>query len=158
MDTSFLKNLSFNELTDLLREAEQVAREKNPTNIALAKRQEAMLAARQLDDELREVKMKRIISRLKSFLKPGMKLKMKGCKDGKGLREFIKWDDNDNLVCWQITLKRQYNQTGRREGGVFSITETETKTHQVTTHMANKVQMIQFVAGGQLVPLKKLIG
>lgn len=150
MDTSFLKNLSFNELTDLLREAEQVAREKNPDNIRLAKRQAEEWAKQKREDELHEQKILRIVCRLKSFLKPGMLLKMKGCKDGKGLREFIKWDSHDNLVCWQISISRQWSPKADK------FLSREVNTNVVTTHMADKVQMIQL--HDQLIPLNKLIG
>lgn len=151
-----VEQLTFAELTKLIVVVQNEIHKKDPRIIAQRKQQEEWDAERERVDAIKEAYSEKVETYLRGVLKPGMKLKMKGCKDGKGIREFIKWDDNDNLVCWQIVLKRQYNQTGRREGGIFSITET--KTNQVTTHMADKVQMIQYVAGGQLVPLSKLIG
>lgn len=78
----------------------------------------------------------RLVASLKAFLKPGMKLKMRGCKDGTGIREFIKWDGN-SLVCWQIIRRRSFVAGNPRAPRV-----EEFNTNQVTTHMANKVQEI----------------
>jgi hypothetical protein len=60
----------------------------------------------------------KIVAWLKINLKPGMKLQMKGCRDGHGIREFIRWH-NGNLVCWQVFEERAQQQ--------------------VTTHMPDKV-------------------
>lgn len=112
---------------------------RDPSVIAERKRIEDFEAARKLLETLTTVRSLKILTALERALKPGMRLKMNGCKDGLGLREFIKWDKG-NIVCWQIRRTRKWNQTGRRENGIF--TYVEEKTNQVTTHMANKVARV----------------
>jgi hypothetical protein len=146
-----ISQLSFIELKELHDAVGVAMRTKDPAYIAEQKRFAEILAKRQKEGEAHEEKMERIIPQLKTILKPGMRLKMKGCKDGKGIREFIKWDDNDHLVCWQVSLIREWNSVKQ----VFKVREV--KTNFVTTHMPDKIQMIQCPAGGQLVPLSKII-
>lgn len=76
--------------------------------------------------EEKEAKEKALVIKLKKVVKPGTRLKMKGCRDSEGIREFINWDHNNSLVCWQL-------YRGER-------------TNQVTTHMPDKVQKV-FVHG-----------
>jgi hypothetical protein len=89
------------------------------------------------EQEVEEAKQEGIVAKLKSILKPGMRLKMKGCKDRKGIREFIRWDVCNNLVCWQICQRMSYI------GGDYRYPRREEwNSNIVTTHMPNKVQEI----------------
>jgi hypothetical protein len=81
--------------------------------------------------QLAEARAPKILAWLKDHLQPGMKLKMKGCRDGHGLRQFIRWDRYGNLVCWQINIGRKWTR------GYIKVPE-EVGT-QVTTHMPDKV-------------------
>lgn len=74
-----------------------------------------------------------LVSKLKKFIEPGTRLKMKGCRDRSGVREFIRWDGN-NLVCWQIL-------SGER-------------TDCVTTHMPDKVTKV--FKDGKIYPVRSL--
>jgi hypothetical protein len=76
-----------------------------------------------------EAEEKALVAKLQKVIKPGTRLKMKGCKDGHGLREFIEWEGN-NLVCWQISRSVV--------GGCLNVTRNKI----VTTHMPDKVQEI----------------
>jgi len=82
-----------------------------------------------------EAKENALVEKLQKVVKPGVRLKMKGCKDGLGLREFIRWDGS-SLVCWQ--LKRQV--TWARDYKSKKVEEINTNI--VTTHMPDKVQEI----------------
>jgi len=122
---------------------------RDPRIIAQRKQMAAIQAEDEKENQLHEEKMERIVRYLKAVVKPGMRLKMKGCKDGKGLREFIKWGENDNLVCWQIFVSRRWSPSSNK------FSHSETNTNAVTTHMADKVQMVQL--HDQLIPISKLI-
>lgn len=123
------------------------SRERDPVRIA--ERQAAYIAAstsKALQDR-KDAENRTLVVKLKAFLKPGMKLKMKGCKDGSGIRQFIEWNKSDSLVCWQIKLQRQ-----RIANGYF---RSEERTNQVTTHMPDKVT--QIFVDGRPVPIKNFI-
>lgn len=142
--------MNLKEITDQLRDAthdkllvladwcQSEATKRDPVKIAYEKKMAESLAKYQAEVDRESAEERALIVKLKKFIKPGMKLKMRGCKDGTGIREFISWDTNDNLVCWQISLQRQ-----RIANGYY---RSEERTNQVTTHMANKVQQI-FVDG-----------
>jgi hypothetical protein len=78
---------------------------------------------------------------------------MSGCRDGKGIREFIRWDSNDNLICWQIRLCHQWVKTGM--GGCGEYRTVETKTNQVTTHMPDKISWINLY--GKEITIRKFL-
>jgi hypothetical protein len=150
-----LEQLTYSQMVSLEAHWKRIKDSKDPVNVAYAKQREKLMAEHQKKTDLRNESLERIVFCLKPILKPGMRLKMKGCKDGKGLREFIKWDENDNLVCWQIIVARKRIINGA--GVVGQVCIAEEKTNIVTTHMPDKIQMIQVASGGQLVPLSKLI-
>jgi hypothetical protein len=82
-----------------------------------------------------EAAEKALVAKLSAVIKPGTRLKMKGCKDRLGLREFIRWDGS-NLVCWQIRRQLIYSRDFKTQK------VEEFNTNQVTTHMPDKVQEI----------------
>jgi len=117
-----VEDLSYAELTELLAVVQGWLWKKNPTYIAQQSQYAAITEKRRQEALDREAHMVLVVGALQGNLEPGMILKMKGCKDGSGIREFIRWQDN-NLVCWQI-----------KRGGV--------RTNQVTVHMADKVTQV----------------
>lgn len=76
-------------------------------------------------------------------LKEGNILKMVGCRDGHGYREFIRWTPNNNLVCWQMEAERSR--------GNYKVFVPASRGILVTTHMADKVSKIQL--NGKFVPI-----
>ena len=136
-----LQEAAHDELQALAEWCRSEAVKRDPVRLKEQEEAAKRIAAYRQEQAEKADKLNRIVAGLKTFLKPGMKLKMRGCKDGSGIREFIKWD-GDYLVCWQISRQRRYIQEGM--GGRW-VTE-ETKTNQVTTHMADKVARI-FVDG-----------
>lgn len=128
------KNFTTAQLADLASWAHIEGRNRDPQVIAERKIQEEFWRKREEEGKVKEEHNAKVYRVLQKLLKPGTKLKMRGCKDGSGIREFIKWDENDNLVCWQIVRRRVFTK------GAVSFTEE--KTNQVTTHMPDKVSRI----------------
>ena len=137
--TDQLNNFSHVELLTLADWCKAESSRRDPVKIALDKQLAESFAKYQAEQDRKNAEERAWVVKLKAFIKPGMKLKMMGCKDGLGLREFIKWE-NDQLVCWQIKRVRR----GWQSAGT-SVVE-EINTNFVTTHMANKVSRI-FVDG-----------
>lgn len=131
--TDQLVDSTYAELLDLAVWCQSAANRKDPVRLREEAAHEAWLEDRRKAQEEKQAEDDRILIALKTTLKPGMKLKMKGCKDGSGIREFIRFDGG-NLVCWQIKVQRQ-----RIANGYY---RSEERTNQVTTHMADKVQEI----------------
>lgn len=131
--TDQLRDVTHDKLLELTNWCQSEATKRDPVKIAFEKALAESMVKYQAEQDQREDEDRALVVKLKRLLKPGMKLKMRGCKDGLGLREFIKWE-NDHLMCWQIIR-------GRR-GVPGHIVTFENKTNQVTTHMPNKVQEI----------------
>jgi hypothetical protein len=127
--TDQLRDWTHDELVSLANWCQSESRQRDPAVIAEQKRQAAFWVERDKLAKEKEAHNEKVEASLRKLLKPGMRLKMKGCKDGRGLREFIRWDGS-NLVCWQILRHRAWD----------SKTWREEKTNQVTTHMPDKVQ------------------
>ena len=138
--TNQLRDFAHDELVALANWCQSEATARDPRRLAEIAAHEKWLENRRMEEEAYELKLNRLVTGLKTFLKPGMKLKMRGCKDGTGLREFISWDTSNNLVCWQLQRVRRLDANYRLIGW------EETKTNQVTTHMPDKVARI-FVDG-----------
>lgn len=136
--TNQLRDFAHDELLTLAKWCQSEATKKDPVKLAYEKALAESMVKYQAEQDRKNAEERALVVKLKRFLKPGMKLKMRGCKDGLGLREFIKWDQNDNLVCWQLQVTRQRVANG--------YSRFEERTNQVTTHMANKVSRI-FVDG-----------
>lgn len=126
--TNQLRNFAHDELLTLANWCQAEADRK--VSEIQQKEAENGQAKRELEQADRDAKTNRLVTALKKVLKPGVTLKMKGCKDGAGIREFIRWDNSNNLVCWQIRRRR------------LPRGWEDTKTNQVTTHMPDKVQEI----------------
>jgi len=139
--TDQLRDFAHDELLILAKWCQSEATKKDPVKLAYEKQMQESMAKYQAEQDRKNAENRVLIVKLKRFLKPGMTLKMRGCKDGQGIREFISWDTNDNLVCWQIKVVRQRVANG--------YSRSEERTNQVTTHMANKVSRI-FVNGTAL--------
>lgn len=142
-----LEQLSFSELQKILRIASDLAHAKNPETIEYNKKMIAIRAERDRTAAVENARNAAILEKLRLALKPGMRLKMKGCKDRVGFREFIKFDENDNLVCWQILRRRTWND----KVAVYDVA----RSNQVTTHMPNKVSWV--LIDNVQVPIKNLI-
>jgi hypothetical protein len=148
-----LNNLSFTQLKELLSAVEKMVQKKDPANIAREAAEKKYDAERTRMYVIRETRQDKILKFLKTTLVPGQRLKMSGCKDGKGIREFIKWDENNNLVCWQIAITDQWMKAGFGDMGKYVRREVNTNT--VTTHMPDKV--VWFDVKGAQVSVKKHI-
>ena len=129
-----VKALTDDQLCALQASIQVELNDRDPHIIAQRKQMQDYWTERERKGKLQELYINHLLRGLKPILKPGMRLKMTGCKDGKGIREFIKFDENDNLVCWQIKV-------GRRAGG-FGYVDFEENTYQVTTHMPDKVSWV----------------
>ena len=147
-----LEQLSFAELTALEPQFQAIKNKKDPVLIAKNAERERFWKECAERGKAKAKHCGTVRIALAKLLKPGMLLKMKGCKDGRGLREFIKWDNNDNLVCWQISHRVWSEVIG---GGKVVRRETTEKTNQVTTHMADKVSWV--LIDNVQVPVNKLI-
>ena len=88
---------------------------------------ERLMSIRKASEKKKADQTASLVSKLKKVLKPGMWIKMKGCKDGLGLREFIQWTDHDDLLCWQLY------RSSSVKGDIFS------RTSYTTVHMPDKV-------------------
>lgn len=132
--TDTLRDAAHDELLALAEWCRSESVNRDPAVIAQNKLAKDRWTKYQAEQDRKDAENRALVVKLKKFLKPGMKLKMKGCKDGLGLREFIRWDERDNLVCWQIQVLRQRVANG--------YSRSEERTNQVTTHMADKVQRI----------------
>ncbi len=149
---SLTKDFTTRQFSELASWAHSEGRKRDPEVIAESARLEAIWKERDAAAKVKEKEVNRITKILKALLKPGMRLKMKGCKDGQGIREFIEWDENDNLVCWQL------RQTRRLKNGMapqLGYTVNIEKTNQVTTHMPDKVTRI--LVDGKAQPIKSFI-
>ena len=142
--TDTLRNLAHDELKQLADWCNSEARKKDPVYLAEQAQQAKWEAERQAKYAAEAAHLNRVAKALKALLKPGMMLKMKGCKDGLGLREFIRWED-DNLVCWQLSRRREWNPNTKL------FTYKEERTNQVTTHMADKVSRVFINGTGLLI-------
>lgn len=139
MNRAYIKSLSFEELKELSAVVNGELYLKNPENIAQREREDKFYAAQRAKNAEKKRINDHMCKELKKILVPGMRLRMKGCKDGAGLREFIRWD-NDHLVCWKIFVRRQWVKTGMGDAGHYDTFKT--KTNFVTTHMPDKVMMV----------------
>lgn len=142
-----LEELSFTELQKVLRIASDLAHAKNPETIEYNKKMIAIRAERDRNAAVENARNDAILEKLRLVLKPGMRLKMKGCKDGVGLREFIEFGKNNHLVCWQLLRRRTWN-------GKVAVYDVA-RSNQVTTHMPNKVSWV--LIDNVQVPIKNLI-
>lgn len=87
---------------------------------------------------------------VETHLKPGDRLKMKGCKDGEGIREFIRIDTSYGayrIRCLQIL------RTKRRMPGDVGWTIVE-EEGQNTLHLIDKLTHVEI--GGKWVKVKEL--
>ena len=150
---SLLKLLTREELLEVEEWSRNKAHDLDPEVISDRAQQAAYWAEREREGKIKEAHNKKVLKVLKKVLVPGTVLKMNGCKDGTGLREFIRWDEHDNLVCWQIQRSRQWKKTGMGDKGEFIYVET--KTNQVTTHMPDKVARV--VIDCYSTPIKNLL-
>ena len=135
----FIENLSFEELVTLHSLVASEMHRKNPDTIADNQRMGKYFAACEVRAAKQESYCQRVVAALRN-LQPGTLIKMRGCRDGKGLREFIRWDSDDSLVCWQI---------------IRSPHRADIKSNQVTTHMPDKVSWIML--NGKEIPIGKLV-
>jgi asparagine synthetase B (glutamine-hydrolysing) len=131
MNRAYIKSLSFEELKELAAVVNNELYLKNPENIAQREREDKFYAAQRAKDAEKKRINELMHARLKKILTPGMRLKLKGCKDGAGLREFIRWD-GEHLVCWKI--RRRHIIGADRKAMV-----KDENTNIVTTHMPDKV-------------------
>ena len=143
--TDTLRNLAHDELKQLADWCNSEARKKDPVYLAEQAQQAKWEAERQAKYAAEAAHLNRVAKALKALLKPGMMLKMKGCKDGLGLREFIRWDENENLVCWQLRREKEYRPNSK---SAFWVQE---RTNQVTTHMPDKVTRVFIDGTGLLI-------
>jgi len=104
--TDQLREFAHDELITLANWCQSEAVKRDPARIAEQKAMAVWREKRDREAEAKDLHYQKVLTALIKLLKPGMMLKMKGCKDGVGIREFIRWDDNDNLVCWQILRRR----------------------------------------------------
>jgi len=132
--TDQLREFAHDELITLANWCQSEAVKRDPARIAEQKAMAVWREKRDREAEAKDLHYQKVLTALIKLLKPGMMLKMKGCKDGVGIREFIRWDDNDNLVCWQILRRRSWN-------GKVAVYD-QGRTNQVTTHMADKVSRV----------------
>jgi hypothetical protein len=147
MNTSFVKNLSYEELKELLSVVNNELSAKNPDTIEANRRMAEYYAERKRMEAIRVKHTKQVVPALKKVLVAGTRLKMNGCKDGAGIREFIRWHD-DTLVCWQISRRTIINRA--------RLAETiERNTNVVTTHMPDKVARVWM--GGREWTIKQLL-
>ncbi len=142
-----LKNATTEELRELAQWCLTEADNRDPVKIALRAEQKAVWDKYYKDQEAKANHRNVMEDALRKLLKPGMRLKMKGCKDGYGVREFIRWDGK-NIVCWQIE-KHALGYVNKRWEYDWQRGNT------VTTHMADKVQGI-FV-DEKVVPIKNFL-
>lgn len=125
-----VRSLGYYSLKELLPIVQAELDRKNPENIERDRKMNEYWKQREQEAKEHKKFVDNLIATLKPQLKPGMLLKMRGCKDGTGLREFIRWD-GENLVCWQI---KQIPHRG--PNGMEIRLEN---ANIVTTHMADKV-------------------
>lgn len=87
----------------------------------------------------------------------GMRFKMKGCKDGSGIRELLTVDFKNRGTHDQLTLEcRQVFPENRRWQGVGRVFKTiPERLGQVTQHMSDKVVNVQI--NGLWIPVKNLV-
>lgn len=134
--TDQLRDATHDKLLSLANWCQSEARLRDPVYLAEEARLDEFYKKQKEKAEVAAVRSDRIVVALKKLLKPGARIKMKGCKDRTGLREFIRWE-GDNLVCWQILRRVRY--VG---GNCNNRVVEESHTNQVTTHVADKVQEI----------------
>jgi hypothetical protein len=84
-------------------------------------------------------------------LTAGMVVKMKGCRDRKGLRQVLSVK-NGNVECRQIfpAVRRAV----RHKVGCYEIIRPES-LGQITTHFSNKIQAVKI--GDKFVPIRKIV-
>lgn len=91
------------------------------------------------EEELRP----RLLKYVKTYLKPGMRVWMKGCRDKHGFREVLELKHIDTLstnpiiVCRQINKNRKY-KNGKWQGAGTEFIIVETKG-QITEHYFDKL-------------------
>ena len=149
------ENTKIERLGDLHRDALRVVadwcvrryRELDPIELERLEAGRKAMLEHERKCKIAEDKMKLIVKKLREVIKPGMILKMKGCKDGFGLRKFIQWDDKGNLICWQLR-----KQVIKKPGHFSSVT---VKTNQITQHMPDKVTKMWI--DGKEVSLKSIL-
>lgn len=129
------------EVVELINWLKAYSDRVDPVKIAEAARmdfnQRQWVEKRRLAETLNDA----LVAKLKRVITPGMRLKMKGCKDGNGIREFIRWE-KDNLVCWQLKNTYEFDHSTGKTEKIWK------NTNQVTTHMADKVAKLYIGHGG----------
>jgi hypothetical protein len=146
------KDFTAVQLADLASWCHIESRNRDPKVIEERRIQEEFWKQREAEAAVKDKENKKILKVLQQVVTPGTMLKMRGCKDGNGIREFIRWE-NDYLVCWQILRRRVWR--GKPDGTGGSFVYQDTKSNQVTTHMPDKVARI-FV-GGKDLPIKNFV-
>lgn len=129
MDHSFLQSLSYSELCALVKSARRERDNKNPELIALRELQAKHDRERDMKEVKLEQERKAAEERLRAIVRPGDFLRVRGCRDGQGVREFIGWDNENRLVCWKIEFRKDWK----------TRTAQHTRTNFTTTHYADKV-------------------
>ena len=149
-----VRGLNYESLKALLPIVQSELDRKNPENIQRQREEEKFWAKYREKRAEKDNALNLAHQSLKRVLIPGTRLKMRGCKDGQGLREFIRWD-GQNLVCWQIIVRRRWRYIGMGNVGEYVIGYENTNT--VTTHMPDKVSGVYDSVSKQLVPMKKIL-
>jgi hypothetical protein len=134
-----LGDLNYEQVEALLRWCNNALRQGGPLEAEQYKKQEKIWAANMRKNErqkqLEAERAPRVLRWLKTNLNVGAILHVKGAKDGRGLREFIRFD-GDNLVCWKLA-ERQRNDVKPE------------RTTYCTTHMPDKVIWVDTKMGRQ---------
>jgi hypothetical protein len=151
---SAVRGLDHETLKTLLPIVQAELDRKNPENIERDRRMNAFWAEQKRKNDARESERAALVGVFKAKLVPGMLLKMRGCRDGGGLREFIKWD-GDKVVCWQVVSRRWWKATGRGDSG--SYVTTFENTHQATTHMVDKIAGVYITGTRTLVKTAQIV-
>ena len=143
-----LRESSYDELRDLSSWCLVEANKKDPKRLSEEAEENARIDKLKREQEKKDANTAKILVALRAIVRPGTLLKMRGCKDGQGLREFIKWE-GENLVCWQILRRRRLSENYRVIG------YEDTKTNQVTVHMPDKVREV--IIDGAVVGIKSIL-
>ncbi len=144
-----IRRLDYENLKTILPIVQAELDRKNPETIERDRKMNEYWKQREQEAKEHEKLVANLISTLKPLLKPGVWLKMRGCKDGLGVREFVRWDGK-NIVCWQIEkhalgyVNKRWEYEWRR-GNI------------VTTHMADKVAGIYSGDHKTLVKIKEIL-
>jgi hypothetical protein len=121
----------------ITRRLDHAVTSRDELYVSYKARQEAEAAARRVAAEKQAAKAAELAAKVEKWaeanLKPGMRVKMAGCRDGNGIRDVLRIFPGGTVECRQVLLRRSWN----RDAKAFDVSES---LGGITTHSPSKIR------------------